>query len=1154
MKKSTTRFLGLTLVGSFFAIASLNKTPIVTLAAEGDADSDYSYNLSFYDDFNGQLKDGWSYAKGGSSYTYVEGEQTKYGWLFNGQDHIQYKRANNPSDSGKLLYGDSTSKNYVFEVKVRADTNMTAGEFVSTYGTDVGEHITINSNIPFFVQNQAPSSAYNAFYGRSVSFNNYAIGFYEFSENGNGWAKLVRLNEAISDEFTWNDWHTIRVLANDNTCKLFVDGAQILEAAQDKFSRAVGTNGACGIGAAVSEGYDSIHYDDFKYYKANPNYFKKVEGVTTSDLFDKNKISSHSSAVKFTKNGSKAAFTSANGTTYGTQMTIFNQEYKTFDMDVAIDLENQLALKGTDSSDTTTDNLRVSDQSGIVIGAGSANLYNTNYYMVSTMLVQTSAKKNGVVTPTNASTISLFSFTPSSNPTAASVGKKVKTICTVKGTAPVLRLSLKDKKLSITVFESKEAYNAGTAKIAISDLDVGTKSDGDRFGFRCNPGGGTTNLRFVYEAEILSFSTSDKGASDYPSTDVKIAPEAVNGPYTVTIPTLTNGKIMDGEMELNSNISMDEHTSKTLKVIPNEGYAISKVTLNGKNIGPAKEIKLENITRNTEIGVEFVTTSSIDVYLLAGQSNAAGQTPINGLFKEYTGLIQDKIDEYKDGYDNVFYYGTTKTNDPTKGNMEMSVVRAGEGNDSSSMGPELGFGEYVSPLLAAQNKQAAVIKYAVGATGFANSTSDTAEKFGNWLSPTSRTEEGDACIDNAGLLYDNLLKTTKSGLQDLIDRGYRPVIKGIMWMQGCADAGSLTLANKYAHHLTNLINDLRNDLASLETELSLDEGNHEFVAGKINDNLEGAEYEGVIREQIQLVSETVSDVRVVDTKGMTVPDVNDNNDRWHFSSKDVLKLGRMFGQTLMEENGYMTPEQYTVTFNTDGGTSVSSQTLSKWQSVEKPSNPTKEGYNFVKWVVEGSEEEFNFKDFSITSNITLKAVYEKVEGYDDYKSFLDLTSSTLKVQEGEIVEPTAEEWNSLKNSFSALGDDFKETLKNTTASETGSELEQALYLYDLVINTFGPSRYENFLNRPTTYVPPAPDTSESTSSEPEIPASSESSVPTTSEQPTSSTSETASSSQAATDQDNGNNNLGVIIGASAGGVIALAGIIAAVVFIKNKKK
>lgn len=1147
MKKSTTRFLGLTLVGSFFAIASLNKAPIVTLAAEGDADSDYSYNLSFYDDFNGQLKDGWSYAKGGSSYTYVEGEQTKYGWLFNGQDHIQYKRANNPSDSGKLLYGDSTNKNYVFEVKVRADTNMTAGEFISTYGTDVSKHITINSNIPFFVQNQAPSSAYNAFYGRSVSFSNYAIGFFEFSESGNRWAKSVRLNKAISDEFTWNDWHTIRVLANDDTCKLFVDGTQILEAAQSEFTKSTGTNGACGIGAAVNEGYDSIHYDDFKYYEANPSYVKKVAGVTTSDLFDKNKISSHSSAVKFTKNGSKAAFASANGTTYGTQMTLFNQEYKTFDMDVAVDLENQLTLKGTTSSDTKTQNLRVSADSGIVIGAGSSNINDTNYYTISTELIQTNSSAQ------NKSVISLSSYTPSTTAGNPSVRKPVKTICTVQGsTSPVLRLSLNNKKLSVTVFKNRETYSEGTALATANDLDVGTTSDGNRFGFRLNPGSNT--LRFVYEAEILNFSTSDKGEAEYPSTNVEIAPETVNGPYTVTIPTLTNGKIMDGETELNSDISMDEHTGKTLKIVPNEGYAISKVTLNGKNIGPAKEIKLENITRNTEIGVEFVATSSIDVYLLAGQSNAAGQTPINGLFKEYTGLTQDKIDEYKDGYDNVFYYGTTRTNDPTKGNMEMSVVRAGEGNDSSSMGPELGFGEYVSPLLAAQSKQAAVIKYAVGATGFANSTSDVAKKFGNWLSPTSRTEEGDACIDNAGLLYDNLLKTTKSGLQDLINRGYRPVIKGIMWMQGCADAGSLTLANKYAHHLTNLINDLRNDLASLETELSLDEGNHEFVAGKINDNLEGAEYEGVIREQIQLVSETVSDVRVVDTKGMTVPDVNDNNDRWHFSSKDVLKLGRMFGQALMEENGYTTPEKYTVTFNTDGGTSVSSQTLSKWQSVEKPSDPTKEGYNFVKWVIEGSEEEFNFKDFSITSDLTLKAVYEKIEGYDDYKSFLDLTSSTLKVQEGEIVEPTEEEWTSLKNSFSALGDDFKETLKNTTASETGSELEQALYLYDLVINTFGPSRYENFLNRPTTYVPPTPDTSEPTSSEPEIPASSESNTPASSEQPASFSSETASSSQATTDQDNGNSNLGVIIGASAGGVIALAGIIAAIVFIKNKKK
>lgn len=1148
MKKSTTRFLGLTLVGSFFALASLNKAPLVTLAAEGDAESDYSYNLSFYDDFNGQLKDGWSCAKGGSSYTYVEGEQTKYGWLFNGQDHIQYKRANNPSDSGKLLYGDSNSKNYVFEVKVRADTNMTAGEYVSTYGSDVGKHLTINSNIPFFVQNSAPSSSYNAFYGRSVSFSNYAIGFYEFGESASGWAKVVRLNNAISPDFTWNDWHTIRVLANDSACKLFVDGAQIMEVAQSAFAKAPETNGACGIGAAVSDGYDSIHYDDFKYYEANPNYYKKVTTASTLDLVNEEKVTSTNPKMNFTANGSKVGFSiPTTGGEYGTQIATFNQGYDNFDMDVAIDLENQAAL----AIKANGKNIRVSAESGFIFGAEAATKGNAaiTYNLIGFNISKTN--NNGVSTNT---------FSVVSQPWKKGTKGTAKTIfSTVSGsTTPYVRFSLKDKKLSVTVFKNKASYDFGTPVGSAVEIDLSSNWGGNHFGLRCNSGG---SQALIYETEILSFSTSDKGAIDYPSTNVEIAPEENNGPYTITIPTLTNGKIMDGETELNSNISMDEHASKTLKVIPNEGYAISKVTVNGKNIGPAQEIKLENITRNTEIGVEFVATSSLDVYLLAGQSNAAGQTPINGLFKEYTGLTQDKIEELKNGYDNVFYYGTTRTNDPKKENMGMDVVRAGEGNDSSSMGPELGFGEYASPILASANKQAAVIKYAVGATGFANSTSDTVKRFGNWLSPTSRTEEAAECVENAGLLYDNLLKVTEAGLQDLIDRGYNPVIKGVMWMQGCADAGSLTLANKYAHHLTNFINDLRKDLTSIENKLSIDAGNHEFVAGKINDNLEGAEYEGVIREQIQLVSETVEDVRVVDTKGMTVPDVNDNNDRWHFSSKDVLKLGNMFAQALMEENGYVTPEKYTVTFNTDGGTSIPSQTLSKWQSIEKPSaNPTKEGYNFVKWVIEGSEEEFNFKDYSITSDITLKAVYEKIEGYDDYESFLELTNSTLKVENGNIVEPTEEQWNSLKTSFAGLTEKYKADLKTATAAEDGTELEQALYLYDLVINTFGPQKFENFLNRPTAYVPPTPDTSEPTgptSSEPEIPSSSESTTPTpsNSEQPASSTSEAiTSSSQTANDQNNANSNLGVIIGAAAGGVVALAGIIAAIVFIKNKKK
>lgn len=385
MKKSLIRFLGLAFLGAALALPNSNAS--LTLA-EGEVDTEHSYNLSFYDDFNGELKDGWSYAKGGSAYTYADGDLTKFGWLFNGQDHIQYKRHNNPSDFGKFLYGDSSSKNYVFEVKVRADTNMTSKQYMDAYPSELEKHLTINSMIPFFVQNEQPESAHHTFKGRGISLLNYAIGFWEYGAESNGWASTVRLPATMGDSFTWADWHTVRVMANDNQCTLFIDGKSILTTAQASFKRSPNTNGSCGFAANIGTGYDSLHYDDFKYYEANPNFKKTVVPTSTFDFLDDKKVTKTNSKMTYQKYGDTKRIVDAKttGGVYGTQLSTINQTYDSFDMDVAVSLESQFALKDTTPADKTTKNIRTSDQSGIVIGSGNANI-NSNYFVIRTQLV-----------------------------------------------------------------------------------------------------------------------------------------------------------------------------------------------------------------------------------------------------------------------------------------------------------------------------------------------------------------------------------------------------------------------------------------------------------------------------------------------------------------------------------------------------------------------------------------------------------------------------------------------------------------------------------------------------------------------------------------------------------------------------------------------
>lgn len=83
-------------------------------------------------------------------------------------------------------------------------------------------------------------------------------------------------------------------------------------------------------------------------------------------------------------------------------------------------------------------------------------------------------------------------------------------------------------------------------------------------------------------------------------------------------------------------------------------------------------------------------------------------------------------------------------------------------------------------------------------------------------------------------------------------------------------------------------------------------------------------------------------------------------------------------------------KKYTVTFNSNGGSNVSSQTVIEGNKVKQPSNPTRSGYTFNGWTLNGKAFDFNSK---ITGNITLVANWEKTVSYE---------APTLK---GELTTP-----------------------------------------------------------------------------------------------------------------------------------------------------
>ena len=113
-----------------------------------------------------------------------------------------------------------------------------------------------------------------------------------------------------------------------------------------------------------------------------------------------------------------------------------------------------------------------------------------------------------------------------------------------------------------------------------------------------------------------------------------------------------------------------------------------------------------------------------------------------------------------------------------------------------------------------------------------------------------------------------------------------------------------------------------------------------------------------------------------------------------------------------EEKNEETTTKYTVTFNSDGGTTVAKQTVEKGKKATEPKAPTKSGYTFKGWYLGTTKYNFSNK---VTKNITLKAKWEKVqeekpntepEQTKEYTVKFDVDGkivSTKTVKEGEKV-------------------------------------------------------------------------------------------------------------------------------------------------------
>jgi len=96
-------------------------------------------------------------------------------------------------------------------------------------------------------------------------------------------------------------------------------------------------------------------------------------------------------------------------------------------------------------------------------------------------------------------------------------------------------------------------------------------------------------------------------------------------------------------------------------------------------------------------------------------------------------------------------------------------------------------------------------------------------------------------------------------------------------------------------------------------------------------------------------------------------------------------------------------KMYLVKFDSNGGSAIDNQVLKENEKVVKPENPTKDGYKFVEWQLNGKKYDF---DKIVEKDITLKAKWEKIKEETNKE---ENKKEEVKVPEVPKEEPKEEE-------------------------------------------------------------------------------------------------------------------------------------------------
>lgn len=294
----------------------------------------------------------------------------------------------------------------------------------------------------------------------------------------------------------------------------------------------------------------------------------------------------------------------------------------------------------------------------------------------------------------------------------------------------------------------------------------------------------------------------------------------------------------------------------------------------------------------------------IDIYVIAGQSNASGYAIYNPL------TVTDDTLLY--GTNNILYAGDAESsaNQNTvtvHRELGWSLARIGLGADKNKFGAEAGMAQTLKSYYNAESgKTAGIIKYAHGGTALLNNVEGENKCNGNWVPPSYQATLSSGVTEKTGGLYRLLLAQVTKNVAELKEAGYTKInFKGLFWMQGESDKGNPT---EYRKAFGYFASDIRRDLGEIaDTDLS----HLPIIVGEIS-RTSGSAASGTVNtnnafiEMQDKLPQSVSDVYVVKSGKFDINEwrnganVAVGTDSWHWSQADMITIGNMVGECILE--------------------------------------------------------------------------------------------------------------------------------------------------------------------------------------------------------------------------------------------------------------